>query len=197
MAPQNAPLNEPYQFALTQDYGGPQGVCHFELTTVTPEDPTGGSNGYGNNSGTFIVVNDADLRPVTWALTETTTSSSITSTPVMNTIVVSVTVGASSTLSMDNSIKVPSSQGLSSSVKTGIPVGVTCGVLAVAIFLWILYWKRRRNTNRGAEVERRLGEFPQRLARNAEELPGVEAAAELAATSGCGELDGIPVAEIE
>lgn len=52
----------------------------------------------------------------------------------MNTIVVSVTVGASSTLSVDNSIEVLSSQGLSSSVKTGIPVGVTCGVLAVAIF---------------------------------------------------------------
>lgn len=52
----------------------------------------------------------------------------------MNTIVVSVTVGASSTLSVDNSIEVLSSQGLSSSVKNGIRVGVTCGVLAVAIF---------------------------------------------------------------
>lgn len=115
----------------------------------------------------------------------------------MSTIVMSVTVGTFSTLSVDNSIRVPSSQGLSSSVKTGIPVGVTCGVLAVAILLWILYWKRRRNTNRGAEVERRLGEFPQRLARNAKELPGVEVAAELAVTSRCDELDGVPVAEIE
>ena len=196
-APQNAPLDDPYLFALTQDYGGPQGVCHLYLTTVSPDDPSGDWNGYGNNSGTFVVVNDSGLQPVTYALTATTTSISSTSTPTMGTLSTFITVTASSTPARDNGIKASSSQGLSSGTKAGVAVGVVCGVLSVAILSWLLFRKRRQHTKQVVEVTEHLSDTHQHLSHDAEELPGMEVAAELALTSRYIELDGVPLAEAE
>ena len=225
LARQNAPLNNPYQFALTQDYGGPEAVCHFYLTTVSPDDPTGDHNGYGNNSGTFNVVNDAGLQPVTWALTETTTSilspstsantiestsststttnrttsllSTSTSTTNTETMSMSMTAIASSTPLSGTGINAPSSRGPSSGVRAGVAAGVICGVLSGAILSLLLVWKRRQKSNQGAEVTWHLSDSHQNLSNNGKELPGVEVAVELAVTPRRDELDGGLVAELE
>lgn len=117
--------------------------CHFELS----RQPAVGRGPPYAMSGTFNVVLESTVKPVTWS--QNTGSSSTASTGTNASTDPESTASPTSTPSTSTPVSQASgSSGLSQGTRIGIGVGVALGVLAlIASNAATLYWLRRRRNN--------------------------------------------------
>ena len=122
--------------------------CHFEL--YSPND-----SNYGSNSDRWFVTENAAAQPVTWDVTNATSSGGSTSanpgTSVTTTVsgapvtITGTPTGQTQSSSVSSSPSpIPAPAGLSTGAKAGIGVGVVAGVILLAAFAFAFYWFQRR-----------------------------------------------------